>query len=421
MPIKVTCSNCGGVLHAPDDAGGKKGRCPTCGNVLPIPAEAPRVAAVPTVPDAPPKTASARQQSFGEFSFGPTAGDHTVPVKASPQNVAEGRRASVPLPPPNTNTGAKNRVAYGPPPEELAQGAKGWRRVSRGLWWTRLGIFFLLLPFILVNGKIVYENLAKPLPFKDPGYVGVAWLNSTQELELASIGVPLILGLPLLLLGRLGISGAPAKARTSGLASFASFATLLAVLGGVMFLMPVVTMVVTEDAGRAPAILEKVQNQPPRWKLFGMSDTEGLMQRGGIMLGFFGLALAELWSLASLGRLGTALDSPRLASRATRMIVVYGLVIVVAFLAAAGSFKSQPVSPDTNNDFAQFCFDVSKFVEQEWNFHVQRHYDKIGQYKPAARAGLGVLAAMVVGFGYLRMIGAGRTAVRNWLDANDRL
>ena len=37
MPIKVTCSKCQGVLHAPDDAGGKRGKCPTCGTVLAIP------------------------------------------------------------------------------------------------------------------------------------------------------------------------------------------------------------------------------------------------------------------------------------------------------------------------------------------------------------------------------------------------
>ena len=39
MPIKVTCPKCQGVLHAPDDAGGKRGKCPTCGTVLAIPAD----------------------------------------------------------------------------------------------------------------------------------------------------------------------------------------------------------------------------------------------------------------------------------------------------------------------------------------------------------------------------------------------
>jgi hypothetical protein len=36
MPIKVTCQICQGVLHVPDDSLGKKGRCPTCGNILSI-------------------------------------------------------------------------------------------------------------------------------------------------------------------------------------------------------------------------------------------------------------------------------------------------------------------------------------------------------------------------------------------------
>jgi uncharacterized BrkB/YihY/UPF0761 family membrane protein len=418
MPIKVTCSNCGGVLHAPDDAGGKKGRCPTCGNVLPIPTEAPRVASGPIIPDAPPKP-SARSQSFGEFSPGHMGSDHASPAKASTPTVPDTRRASVPLPPPNA-TPAKNRVGFGPPPEELAKGAKGWRRVGRGLWWTRIGIFLLLLPFVLVNGRIVYETLAKPLPFKEPGYLGVPWLNSTQEIELASVAVPLILGLPLLLLGRLGVSGAPAKARTSGLASFAAFATLLAVLGGVMFLMPVVAMIATEDAGRAPAIIEKVQNQPPRWQLFGIRDTEGLMQRGGMVLGFLGLALAEFWFLASVGRIGTALDSPRLAGRATRMTVLYGLVVAAVFVVAVGSLRQPSFAPENPNAFTQLSHDVTRYVEEQWNSHLQPQYDKLGSNKPAARAGLGVLAALVAGLGYFRMIGAGRTAVRNWLETHDR-
>jgi len=50
MPIKVTCTNCGGVLHAPDDAAGKRGRCPTCGTVLTIAEDAPRVPAQSAVP-----------------------------------------------------------------------------------------------------------------------------------------------------------------------------------------------------------------------------------------------------------------------------------------------------------------------------------------------------------------------------------
>lgn len=37
MPIKVTC-DCGKSLNVPDKLAGKKGKCPTCGAVLNIPA-----------------------------------------------------------------------------------------------------------------------------------------------------------------------------------------------------------------------------------------------------------------------------------------------------------------------------------------------------------------------------------------------
>jgi len=413
MPIKVTCSNCGGVLHAPDDAGGKKGRCPTCGNVLPIPAEAPRVAASPAVPDAPPKT-TARSQSFGEFALAGSANDYAAPVRTS---AADARRASVPLPPPNPT---KNRVGFSAKTDATEGGVRGWKRVSRGLWWVRAGVFFLMLAVLIPNGLKLYEHFAKPLPVKDPGYAGVAWLNSAQEIELASIGAPLVLGLPLLLLGRLGVSGAPARSRTSGLATFAAIATLVAVIGGVMFLMPAVAMIATEDAGKAPPFIVKLQNQPAQWQMFTTTDTDGVMQRGGILLGIFGLALAELWFLASLGRIGTALDSPRLAGRTTRMTLLFGLFLVAAFLLAVGSFKPGSMGTDSPNIFADFSFQVSKYVEDQWRLYGQPQYDKLREHKSAVRPALGVLAGLIVGFGYFRMVGAGRTAVRNWLDTNDR-
>ena len=423
MPIKVTCSNCGGVLHAPDDAGGKKGRCPTCGNVLPIPSEAPRVAAapLPAVADAPGTKAHARSQSFGEFGpNSPTDGHVTAaPPRASTPAVADKRRASVPLPPPNVDA-PRSRVGFGTNPDGTEGGTKGWKRVSRGLWWVRAGVFFLLLPFVLLNGLKVYEHLAKPLPVKDPGYAGIPWLSSVQEIEVAAIGVPLILGLPMLLLGRLGVSNAPKRSRTGGLASLAAFATLVAVLGGVVFLMPAVAMVATEEPGKTPPFLIKLQNQPPHWQMFTTADTEGLMQRGGILLGFFGLALAELWFLASVGRIGTALDSPKLAARATRMTVVYGIFLVAAFVFAVGAFKPNANQSESGNDFVNFTHQISKLSEDNWKTYGQPQFDKLGEYKPIARPALNVVLALFIGLGYFRMVGAGRGAVRNWLEANER-
>lgn len=39
-PIAITCPDCNDVLYAPGDSGGQLGRCPSCGNVLPIPVPA---------------------------------------------------------------------------------------------------------------------------------------------------------------------------------------------------------------------------------------------------------------------------------------------------------------------------------------------------------------------------------------------
>jgi len=188
----------------------------------------------------------------------------------------------------------------------------------------------------------------------------------------------------------------------------------------VMFLMPAVAMIATEDAGKAPPFIVKLQNQPAQWQMFTTTDTDGVMQRGGILLGIFGLALAELWFLASLGRIGTALDSPRLAGRTTRMTLLFGLFLVAAFLLAVGSFKPGSMGTDSPNIFADFSFQVSKYVEDQWRLYGQPQYDKLREHKSAVRPALGVLAGLIVGFGYFRMVGAGRTAVRNWLDTNDR-
>jgi len=38
MAIEITCTGCGKVLHLPDAADGKKGKCPHCGAMLQVPA-----------------------------------------------------------------------------------------------------------------------------------------------------------------------------------------------------------------------------------------------------------------------------------------------------------------------------------------------------------------------------------------------
>ena len=122
MPIKVTCSNCGGVLHAPDDSGGKRGRCPTCGNVLPIPAESPKLP--PAAAESAPKTGG-RSPSFGDFNLGPQVSPPTAPNPTragAPLSFAEdspSNRSSVPsLAEPNMAPRRGKPVPPTLPPEE---------------------------------------------------------------------------------------------------------------------------------------------------------------------------------------------------------------------------------------------------------------------------------------------------------------
>ncbi|MGV3605773.1 MAG: hypothetical protein ACO1RA_05145 [Planctomycetaceae bacterium] len=57
MTIKFNCSTCNTTINAPDAAAGKKGKCPTCGNVMQIPATSSAPApSAPATPAAPLRT-----------------------------------------------------------------------------------------------------------------------------------------------------------------------------------------------------------------------------------------------------------------------------------------------------------------------------------------------------------------------------
>jgi hypothetical protein len=179
MPIKVTCSNCGGVLHAPDDAGGKRGRCPTCGNILPIPAEAPRASAA-SLPE-PPKGGAQRSPSFGDFAIGPQVG--APPGGASDSDLApasarssipgigdapraDPRKASMPTfadskPEPRRATDPFARkgsaTSDGAPSEGVV---KAWRRAKGGLGWVQFAVFLFLIPAVALPGQMIGEHFA---------------------------------------------------------------------------------------------------------------------------------------------------------------------------------------------------------------------------------------------------------------------
>lgn len=75
MPIKFHCSHCGKMVKAPDEAGGKRGRCPSCKESVYVPLPADADDAIPLAPiDAQQEQVDARARA--ESSRAAAALDH---------------------------------------------------------------------------------------------------------------------------------------------------------------------------------------------------------------------------------------------------------------------------------------------------------------------------------------------------------
>src|SRR5262245_19576010 len=67
MPISVPCPQCGKVLRAPDDLGGRKVQCPSCRATFVVPQGGePVMPAVRRLPAAPPPPPSSDPFAFDE-------------------------------------------------------------------------------------------------------------------------------------------------------------------------------------------------------------------------------------------------------------------------------------------------------------------------------------------------------------------
>lgn len=426
MPIKVTCSKCGGVLHAPDDAGGKRGRCPTCGNVLAIPlAEGGRMGSAgfggsPGFPAAPAGPAPGHGQSQGH-GMGPKRqmldDDEPPPVTAPlPRNTGKiaspGRRSSMgplgggapagygfadepkPAGPPGRPVPAGPRPpaasAFARPQptgdeEPIEDQGRGWKKVRGGLGIVRLGVVLLVLAPIAAAGLAASEK-SSPLPNKNPGFLGVQDLTSVQEIRVGVVLVPVALGLLLVLVGRMRVARAPKSSFARGLARASSSATLLAIAAVLAAGIPAA---IGLKEGIAPADFQQKDN------------VYGIVERFGLSTAVSALVVAEVWFVFALGRMGAALGSPVLAGRATRFALLAGLLVVLGAAAGVGYFTYWPE------------------IQMWWNANARAEWDKIDPgLKPAARAGVVAAAAVVAGFCYLRLIGGGRRAIREWQERN---
>ena len=396
MPIKVTCPKCQGVLHAPDDAGGKRGKCPTCGTVLAIPAAATAEADAPDRPfaDTPPRLPAPSRPAAAAKGPGDEPGRKASSFGMLPE-VDPGRGSASKLPPSfgpaeprkSADPFAKKapRAAAASTPQSPDKEAAAYRRGRRGLGCVNAAYFLFLAAAVAM---LVLPNLGRfgvKLPSRTPGYLQLPNVSAEQEIVYGAPAVLALLGLVLLVFGRSGAAGIARSSGAKGTFGLASLATLLATAGLVLYAVPTVM---------------GLMNELTPDTLFIADEPQGYAQRGGLALAAVFFPLAEVLFLVALGRLGSGLGDARLTGRATRYYFYISAAVAVAGLTAFAVHYY----PD----------DIRRLVAA----HVEPQLQKLGDqraYLPSVAAGVAVLSVWLI---HSRFVAGGRRAIRGWLDRN---
>jgi hypothetical protein len=411
MPIKVTCSNCGGVLHAPDDAGGKRGRCPTCGNILPIPGAAAK-ASVGGLPEPPAAKPGDRPKSFGDFALGPQVGpppgssDAGTPAARSsiggPADSAkpdpwkekpEPKRAADPF----ARKGAPLPAGDG---QTTDSAVKGWKRARAGLWWVQAAVFFLMIPAVLLPGLVLAEHFAGRSLLPDDPFPALKMSMSTAIPLLVAV-VPVALGLLCLVLGRFGFSGAPKRSFAGGLGLMSALAAM-AVFGGIaaVLLPPIALFAGGDDVP---------------YQFMAYDEPSGMIQRFGALAAAAGLLVGEFWFGSAVGRVGTALGDAKTAGRATRYLTLFGLVVAGLVVAATVLPTAFAFGKSANG----YAAEAHQTVVSNWMRHVSPFLaDTLKEHVAVVKPALLLLLGLLLGLMNFRMVGAARRAMRAWLDRN---
>ena len=400
MPIKVTCPKCQGVLHAPDDAGGKKGKCPTCGTVLAIPDAGSATA--------PPRTVSA--PSAVPVGGGKPLGD-APGYGLMPPSGGEVRQSSVPMLP-RPGDGSKPSPGFGAPPPakpaakprpavaptDAGDEVRGYRRARRGLGLVQTGQFLMLLAGIAGPAVAIARLYGVLKVEREGGFLGKGF-SPLMEIEYAAVLVPLALGLLLLVFGRVGFGNLPRSSFARGPAKWAGLFTLLAVMGLVAF-----------AAMTGNALLSSLKpvfwpdHGNPRLQLMETAELPGKIQVGGLLLFSLAAFVAEAFFVSAVGRLAANLRHDTAAGRHTRFLLLAhlgaGLVGVWFVLRAIDPALYEP---------------AWAWVSTTWDDLL----GKTGASRPAVVYGLMAVPSLVVWFLYARLTGGARRAVGDWLAAHD--
>ena len=436
MPIKVTCTNCGGVLHAPDDAAGKRGRCPTCGTVLTIADDAPRVPAQAPVP--PPAASGPLEAAAGRAIPYPVQPPSPPPPPRQLPGLAE---ASVGIPVPTRPPAEPNPPARGAAPPRppapaqsstygvqmtpgpakysdpflkpgrtpdaaaSASAARAWASVRRGLGWMQAGVVLLFLGVAACPGIEIAEQLGAKLPDQNPGFLKTQGLSADIEIRLAGTLIPAALGVLFFALGRLGAASAPRESLGRGIAKAAAWAGIAALAG--LIAVGVVTGLATANGGPPQIVPEPRVLQPgvrlqERVELYlgrlflVSSEPSGQVQRIGVLILLTFGTLAEFWFFHALGRYAAALQSPTAAGRVTRFLVLVGVLGVLAA-------------------FGLTLYDL--YGEQWVRAQLRPRWNDLGpKWQSVAISGTVIAAAFVLAVLYYRVLGGVKRGIRDTYD-----
>lgn len=326
-----------------------------------------------------------------------------MPLPSEPVPVSRGSR----VPPDPRKYSVQDPFAKaGKPNDEQAQINTRWKKVYRGLGWVRTGLICCLLGVIAYAAIPILQELQINIPDKNPGILKIDDYTQVQEIRLFASSGFLVLGLLCVVIGRMGVAGAPVTSCARGTAIFSSLATLAALGGLIAF--AIMTGLAMKDGGVIPQLtpdLKKLESVPTLSEKIALwtegvflpsNDSTGQIQGwGALALIGFGL-LAEVWFFATLGRMAASLHQPKAAGRVNRLMILICLltlaklaVLIAARIYYQGWFNSK--------------------VWTQWD-QLEAKWKTIG---PLASIAIGSFIFAIL---YWRMVGGVRRAIRENTD-----
>jgi DNA-directed RNA polymerase subunit RPC12/RpoP len=409
MPITLSCPTCGKRFRARDESAGKRVKCPYCQAAIVVNADgtAAESPADPAPTRFPPPGPSARPASSpvtpGDWSDEPPpgGGPKSAPLPPPPAAPVRGYGVAPPVPAPRppktaglpTTKATKEKEPAAPrdakTPGQLVLPA--WKKTKAGLFWVLAGLFFLALPGFFEFGKLVYERSVGELPSGD-GWIKIdgvvnagketITLTKGQEIEVLAYGVPIVLGMLLLTLGRLAAGAAPRASGAKGLFAFSGLFTLLGLASlGVCAVTTAVTML---DIARYTAV--------------------------GVLVAW---GLAEVWFITGLATTGAHLKRPSVARSVGFLWFV--LALGVALATVGWEQYTKELRPKPNAGILDLNPTVTVKV-RSLVIHESPRANAVDKDTELYEAGARMLGWLVVVGCYWRAVRSTRVAIREFID-----